>query len=61
VIFLPYEPGLFIALILPATDLEQLISDSQSVNSFTSNQVKLCKQKFAAKVFLDLASLPAKI
>lgn len=37
VIFLPYEPGLFIALTLPATDFDQLMSDTQSVNSLSSN------------------------
>ena len=62
VLFLPYEPGIYVALILPPLDLEALLSDTQSVSSLSSNtKVSLARSKTDATVFLDLASLPTKI
>lgn len=62
VIFLPYEPGIYVGLVLPEFDPEQMLSDTQSVSSLASNAgVKLMRQKTDVRTFLDLASLPAKI
>ena len=62
VLFLPYEPGIYVGLILPSIDIEALLSDTQSVSSLTSNtNAKLARSKTDATVFLDLASMPAKI
>lgn len=56
-LFLPYEPGIYIGLALPSE--AEGLSDTQSVSSSTTS--RLIRSKADCKVFLDLATLPPKI
>jgi hypothetical protein len=56
---MPYEPGIYVALVTP--DAESQLLETQSVSSQASSSVRLSRSKSDARVFLDLTSLPAKI
>jgi len=66
VIFLPEQPGVYLALCIQpnlVTNTSEELSDTQSTSSHNSSSlalVQLKKHIFAADHFLDLGKLPSK-